>query len=253
MNIKNYILILLLALVTPVWGADGASELQQQAAQAYNSGDYAQAAENYETLISEGYFSADLYYNLGNAYYKDKKIAQAILNYERATLLAPGDGDVRANLEIAREQVVDKIDTVGRIFLVEWIDAVIDSRSSNSWAVVAIVAFITFLLSLALYLFGNRIWAKKLGFFLGLAMVMVALFANYGARVQRDKLVERNSAIVFASSVSCKSTPAVSGTNLFVLHQGTKVTIKSKLGEWSEIVLSDGNVGWIPSVDIVVI
>ncbi|MGL5893074.1 MAG: SH3 domain-containing protein, partial [Bacteroidales bacterium] len=77
--------------------------------------------------------------------------------------------------------------------------------------------------------------------------------ANYSARVQRDKLVERNSAIVFASSVSCKSTPAVSGTNLFVLHQGTKVTIKSKLGEWSEIVLSDGNVGWIPSADIMVI
>ncbi|MGL4993855.1 MAG: tetratricopeptide repeat protein [Bacteroidales bacterium] len=253
MNIKNYILILLLALVSPLWGADGALDLQKQAAQAYNSGDYAQAAQHYESLLNEGYISGELYYNLGNAYYKDKNIAQAILNYERASLLSPGDDDVRVNLEIAREQVVDKIDTLGRIFLVEWIDAVVNSRSSNGWAVVAIVAFISLLLSLALYFFGNRIWAKKLGFFLGLFMVMITLFANYGARVQRDKLVERNSAIVFASSVSCKSTPAVSGTNLFVLHQGTKVTIKSKLGEWSEIVLSDGNVGWIPSADIVVI
>lgn len=241
--------ILLWALLAPLFTLSAA--LQQEAAEAYNAGQFALSAERYEALVAEGYESADLHYNLGNAYYKEGRVAAAILNFERALLLSPGDEDIRTNLEIAKLQTVDKIEPLGRIFLLEWIVTLLNTASSNGWAKVAIVAFLLLLSTVALYFFANRSWARKVGFFAGVVLLFLVIFANYAASHQKSRLTERTSAIVVAKSVTCKSTPAMSGTNLFVLHEGTKVTLKSKLGEWSEIQLADGNVAWIPTADIV--
>lgn len=241
--IKWILRLTLLLIPTLLFAQTG---VQTEAAQAYEKGDFSKSAELYQSLASEGYQSADLYLNLGNAYYKSGNVAKAILNYERGLLIAPGDIDLKTNLEIARLKTVDRIEPVGEIFLSRWMDSVRNLYSSNQWAVIAIGSFILLLGCFALYFIGGRVWMKKVAFFSSLLMIIVTLFANVASAQQKAYLLERNSAIVFAKSVTAKSTPSESGTDLFVLHEGTKVTVRTKVGSWNEIELSDGNVGWIP-------
>ena len=230
-----------------------ANNIQQEAVQAYEKGEYQKAADLYESLTKEGYNSADLYYNLGNAYYKAGENAQAILNYERALLYAPNDADLKTNLEIAKLKTVDKIDPVEKIFIYNWIDSIRNMNTSNQWATIAVGAFVLFLGCFALYFIGGKVWMKKIAFFSAILLFILILFANSAASAQKERLVNRDYAIVFAKSVTAKSTPADSGTDLFVLHDGTKVKVKSKVGEWYEVELADGNIGWIPSSKLEII
>lgn len=230
-----------------------ANNIQQEAVQAYEKGEYQKAADLYESLTKDGYNSADLYYNLGNAYYKVGENAQAILNYERALLYAPNDADLKTNLEIAKLKTVDKIDPVEKIFIYNWIDSVRNMNTSNQWAAIAVGAFILFLGCFALYFIGGKVWMKKIAFFSAILLFILILFANSAASAQKERLVNRDYAIVFAKSITAKSTPADSGTDLFVLHDGTKVKVKSKVGEWYEVELADGNIGWIPSSKLEII
>ena len=230
-----------------------AQDLQKQAADAYTKGNYTQSAELLESLLTQKGESADLYYNLGNAYYKSERIAEAILNYERALLLAPGDNDIRHNLEIAKLKTVDKITPVGTFLLADWLDSILMQLSSNGWAESAIVLFLLFIIALFLYFFAGRVWLKKVSFFGGIFVLFLSLFSIYAAYSQKSLLEEQTQAIVFSSSVVAKSTPDESGTDLFVLHQGTKVTLKDKVGEWTNVALEDGNVGWIQNSSFQVI
>lgn len=241
----KWILRLTLLLIPTLLFAQTA--VQKDAAQAYEKGDFTKAAELYQSLADEDYQSADLYLNLGNAYYKSGEVAKAILNYERGLLIAPGDADLKTNLEIAHLKTVDRIEPVGEIFLSRWMDSVRNLYSSNQWAVIAIVSFILLLGCFALYFIGGKVWMKKVAFFSALLLIVLTIFANVASAEQKVRFVERNSAIIFAKSVTAKSTPSESGTDLFVLHEGTKVKVRTKVGNWNEVELSDGNVGWIPT------
>lgn len=172
---------------------------------------------------------------MGNAYYKDNHYAEAILNYERALLLSPGDEDVRFNLDMAKSHITDKIEPVETFFLTMWFHSVRDSLSSNAWAVVGIVSFLLIIVCLFLYFFTRIVVLKKIGFFLGLILVLVTIIANNFAFSLKDKLTDREEAIIFAPTITVKSSPADSGTDLFILHEGTKVSVLSTVGEWSEI------------------
>ena len=222
----------------------------KEAESAYAQEDYAKAIELYESVLKNYGESAAVYYNLGNAYYKDGQIASAILNYERSLLLDPGDSDIRFNLEMARQRTVDKIEPIGDFFLVEWFNAVQNLGSVNSWARMGIFCFLLLIVCLVIFFFSRWIRLKKVGFYVGILMIVLIIFANIFASRQKDELVNRTHAIVFAPTVTVKSSPDASGTDLFVLHEGTNVTVKSTLSGWSEIVLDDGNVGWLPSSDI---
>ena len=222
----------------------------KEAEEAYAKEDYTQAIELYESVLKSYGESAMVYYNLGNAYYKAGKVAPAILNYERALLLNPGDSDTRFNLQVARQKTVDKIEPIGEFFLTRWIGTVEDVYSADGWAKWGVASFVLFIGCLVLFFFSKWIRLKKIGFFAGICFLLISLVANLFADSQQDKLLHRADAIVFASTVTVKSSPDASGTDLFILHEGTKVTIKSTLGEWSEIQLEDGNVGWMPSKEI---
>ena len=224
-----------------------AQDVVTQANEAYEQEDFKKAIELYETALKEQGKSADLYYNLGNAYYKDNHYAEAILNYERALLLSPGDEDVRFNLDMAKSHITDKIEPVETFFLTMWFHSVRDSLSSNAWAVVGIVSFLLIIVCLFLYFFTRIVVLKKIGYFLGLILVLVTIIANNFAFSLKDKLTDREEAIIFAPTITVKSSPADSGTDLFILHEGTKVSVLSTVGEWSEIKLSDGNRGWMPT------
>ena len=222
----------------------------KEAEAAYSKEDYAKAIELYEGILRDEGESAAVYYNLGNAYYKAGKIAPAILNYERSLLLTPGDGDARFNLQMARQKTVDKIEPVGEFFLVKWFNQVEDLASADAWGQWGILFFLVFILCLVLFFFARWIRLKKIGFYVGLLSLVLVVFSNIFASRQKADMLNRTRAIVFVPTVTLKSSPDASGTDLFVLHEGTSVTVKSTLGEWSEIMVEDGHVGWMLSKDL---
>ncbi|MGP1420670.1 MAG: tetratricopeptide repeat protein [Tannerella sp.] len=222
----------------------------KEAEVAYKQENYAKAIELYEELLKNNGESYQIYYNLGNAYYKTNKIAPAILNYERALLLNPGDGDIRFNLEMSRLRTTDKIEPIGEFFLVKWFRSIRNLLSVDVWASMGIACFILFIGCLILFFFSKWMRLKKIGFYAGIFLLLTVVLANIFAWSQKKALITRDTAIIFASTITIKSSPDTSGTDLFVLHEGTKVQIKSTLGEWYEIRLEDGKEGWIPQKEL---
>jgi tetratricopeptide (TPR) repeat protein len=245
-------IIILLLFIGTAWGISS-QDVIQQANEAYTKGEFTQAIDLYQQAVEENGVSAEAYYNIGNSYYRINKIASAILYYERALLLSPGDKDIRFNLEIAKLKTVDKIEPVGEFFLIDWYNALRDLFSTNQWSRVALISFVLFILSLILFFFTRKIVLKKLGFYSGLVVLVLTLLANVFAYSQKKKLIDRNTAIIFSPTVTIKSSPDNSGTDLFILHEGTKVEIKSQLSGWNEIETVDGNVGWIKKEEIEII
>ena len=217
----------------------------QKAEEAYINGNYDEAINLYEEALSEGE-SSELYYNLGNAYYKKDEIASAILNYERALLLAPGNGDIRFNLEMSKTKLTDRIEPIETFFLVKWYHDLQDVQSSNGWAKTGVLFFVLLIACLFLFFFSKVTVFRKISFFAGLVFIVVILFTNIFAFNQKNKLSQKKYAIVFEPAVTVKSSPRPDGKELFVIHEGIKVYIKSTLNDWGEIELEDGNVGWIP-------
>lgn len=220
---------------------------------AYIRNDYASAIQIYETLLQEGE-AAELYYNLGNSYYKTNDIARAILNYERALLLQPGNQDIRANLEIARAKTVDKVTPVPEIFFIAWGKSLINCLSIDAWAILSVVCFVLFLISLSVFFFSRRTAWKKVSFVSSLVFIVIVILGNIFASQQKDELMNRKEAIILSPSVTVRSTPSESGTSLFIIHEGRKVEIKDdSMREWKEIRLEDGKVGWLPASSIEII
>ena len=224
-----------------------------QADSAYQQEQYQQAAQIYEQLLKRGE-SADLYYNLGNAYYRMDDITHAVLAYERALLLSPGDADVRFNLQMARSKTVDKIVPESEMFFVTWYRSLVRLMSVDAWARTAIVALLSAMLLILVYLFAQRIWLRKVGFFGGVLFFVVFLAANiFGFQLQQS-LLHRTGAIIIRSAVPVKSTPSQNGTDLFILHEGTRVNIiDDTMKGWREIRVADGKSGWVEVKDIEVI
>ncbi|WP_029626573.1 tetratricopeptide repeat protein [Thermophagus xiamenensis] len=225
----------------------------EQGNEYYSQSEYEKAIEMYQSILQSGLESAAVYYNLGNAFYKSGKLPEAILNYERALLLSPQDNDIRYNLELAYEQTADKIDKIELFFLTKWFTSIRNLNDSDGWAIYSIVTFIIFLIGAGFYLFGKNSGTKKVAFSAAIIFLLSTITFYGFSSYQKDKLVNRTHAIIFTPTVNIKSSPDQSGTNLFVLHQGTKVELISKLGEWWNIRLEDGNEGWIHESDIEII
>lgn len=220
---------------------------------AYLRNDFQSAIQIYESLLKEGE-SAEVYYNLGNSYYKEDDIARAILNYERALLLSPGNSDIRANLDIARSKTIDKVTPVPEVFFVSWFKSLINWLSIDEWAHLSIAFFILFLISLWLFFYSKFVIGKKIGFVACIVLLLLVVFSNIFAFQQKKYFTIRDKAIVLAPSITVRSTPSESGTSLFILHEGHKVKIEDdSMREWKEISLEDGKVGWLPSSSIEVI
>lgn len=244
--------VLLLALMA--WlPSDAGAITKANADSAYARQQYQQAIKDYEELLHDG-VSAELYYNLGNAYYRTDNITRAVLNYERALLLSPGDGDIRFNLQMARSKTIDKITPESEMFFVTWYHALVNIMSVDGWARTALVSFALAIVLALAYLFSARIWVRKVGFFGGLTFIAVFILANLFAYQQRQELVNRTGAIIISSAVPVKSTPSKSGTDLFILHEGTKVEITDgTMRGWKEIRVADGKEGWIETSKIEII
>lgn len=247
----SFFIIFLLSFVQFV---QAESFTKADADKAYQENKYAEAIKMYENILATQGESAVVYYNLGNSYFKEKNMAKAVLNYERALLLNPGDADIRFNLDMARSKTVDQITPATEVFIVTWINSLTNMQSERGWAKIGIVSFICLLVGLALYIFSKRLFVRKIGFIGAVVLLVVTVCANLFARQKKNELMDRTGAIVMSPTVTVKSTPDESGTELFVLHEGTKVFVEdNSMKGWKEIRLEDGNKGWIPTGAIEII
>ena len=215
----------------------------------YATKQYSEAANMYAEMFQYGE-SAALYYNYANALYKSNQIGLAILNYERALRLDPTNEDIKFNLEFVNKMKTDKIEPLEKFFITEWSESLGKLLTSNEWAYASIISFITMLVLVLLYLFGRKVWLRKTAFFSAFFLLLFSIITMVYA-FQIKSLAENNlEAIVLAGTVSVKSSPDDSGTEVFVIHEGTKVNVLSTLSTWSEVRLADGNVGWLQSSTI---
>ncbi|MCW0482243.1 tetratricopeptide repeat protein [Gaoshiqia sediminis] len=240
--IISTIFILFLALTT-----FAQNQLLEKANQHYTAGEYEEAIKTYLEILNGNVESAELYYNLGNAYFKTNQFTQSIINYERAALLAPNDEDIRFNLELANQHVIDAIEPLPQVFFVRWFHNIVNKLSADGWAKLSVAAFIVALLLAGIFFFSQVTAIKRISFWAGILIVAISIFSfNFAAR-QKKRITEHNFAIITQPSVTVKSSPSESGTDLFLIHEGLKVKIKDSLGSWIEIRLADGNQGWLPA------
>ena len=242
--------MLLLLLLMPL---SASAITKAEADSAYAQGHYQQAAKHYEELLKQG-VSVDLYYNLGNAYYRMDEMPRAVLNYERALMLSPGDRDVRFNLQMARSKTIDKITPESEMFFVTWYHSLVNFTSVDGWARLALITLALAIVLVLVYLFTEPVWLRKAGFFGAFALLAVFVVANIFAYAQKQSFVERSGAIIMAPAATVKSTPAKQGTDLFLLHEGTRVDITDgSMRQWKRIRVADGKEGWIETSQIEVI
>ncbi len=255
---KAPVLAILLLLALPLSQARAAESypdsLWKAGVAAYTEGDFASALKDWEEIRSAGLVSKELYYNLGNAYFKTGEMARSILWYERAIKLDPSDADIRHNLDYARSLTQDRIDEVPEIFFEQWGHALCYLLPSNTWAVLCLVFLAAAIAMALLFLLGSTAGRRRAGFFVGIACLVLAFLGWDFAQWQRQEALAQDRAIVMRPVSSVKSSPsAESAKDLFILHEGTRVKILDNVGSYTNIELGDGRQGWIPAGDIEVI
>lgn len=214
---------------------------------AYNEGDYAKAAELYESILADNLHSAKLYFNLGNAYYKQDKLGKAILNYNRALRLAPADEDIRHNLEYATEATKDNIEEIPEFFLTTWVKKVRNLMGCDGWTIFSYAMLIVALIGALAYLLAEVLTYRKAGFYTLCIAALLFIVSTIFAYNEREALVNSAEAIIMSSAAPIKSSPDRAATDLFVLHEGTKLTTGESIDGWVEIRIADGRKGWIES------
>lgn len=220
----------------------------------YENEKYAEAAAAYKSLVKDNGVAYEVYYNLGNCYYKMDDVPQAVLCYERAYLLNPGDADLRVNLALARGKTVDKVVPPSEMFFVTWWRELTHCMNIASWTTIGVLAFVLMLVGIALYMFMPTLWVRKVGVYGAMALFVVSVVANLAAWSQHDDMVSRDSAIVMSPAVTVKSSPSDRSTDLFVIHEGSKVKIiDGSMKEWIEVKFEEGKQGWIPTSSVEVI
>lgn len=245
---KRYTLLIILSLASVF--SLRAQEVEQwfeQANAAYNVGNYDSAVALYEQILATDVESVSLYYNMGNAYYKKSEYPMAIYYYEKALKLDPSNDDVRTNLAIANLAIVDKIEPVPQSFIVKGWNGLKHCFSGDQWAYVSSVAFALLLVSVWLFVRARRTGWRKVGFFVGIIVALaLALSVLFAAQLKNASL-KQDQAIVMTPTVTVKSSPNTASVDLFVLHEGTKVSILDEADGWSKIRIANGSVGWLQS------
>jgi len=251
---KNTIIIVLISILAFSYTFSENFETEFTKANAsYQKGDYLSAIQNYKLIINSGFESSVIWYNLGNCYYKLNKTADAIISFERAKLLAPNDEDIDFNLKVANLRTVDRFQTIPRIFFIDWYDYWKNMFSSEVWSTIMIVLLWFTVLSFAAFLLVWSVSARKIFFSAGLVSLVIALVCLFFATKKSTEELNRDNAIVFKPSAYVKSSPDEKSTDLFILHEGTKIKVLDAVGGWKKIKLANGNLGWIQEKAIEVI
>ena len=213
----------------------------------YNQGNYTEAIEKYTSIINNGFESAELYYNLGNAYYKINDIANSIFYFEKSLLLDPNNNETKNNLSFSQNMTIDRIETVPVNQVSKFISKYTNVFDYNTWLLISIIFEFLSLIVFSLYLFNKNSDTKKRFFSIGsifLFFFIIFLILGINSKSEYEK---NNPAILFENRISFKSEPNERSEDLFLLNEGTKVNVLEKLNEWSLVELSNGSKGWILS------
>ena len=248
------ILMLLLPFATEASNDAYVDSLWNSANQAYMEGRWSDAVAEYELISGMGLESAPLYCNTGDAYFKDGNVPMAILFYERALKLDPSYEDARYNLQLLNSTIQDRIDPVPDFILKVWAKDICYVMNSDAWAVCFIVLLALTLAMALLFVLGATAAGRRTGFFAGIVTLLFAVASLSFSIWQKNDYMSADTAIVMRPVTSVKSSPSVeASTDLFILHEGTKVRILDRVGNWSNVELADGRQGWMLSKDIEVI
>ncbi len=226
------------------------NSLQQKAEKAYSEKRYKEAIADYEGILKEGNTSYELYYNLGNAYYKNNEIGKAIYNYELANKLKPNNEDVKTNLRIANEKTVDDIESKENFFLGAIKTRFVNSLTTTGWAWLSIISLSSCLLFAFVYFMAKQILFKRIGFFISCIM-LITFFSSMslGFAALHNKQ-QTKFAIIIARETKIHDEPTKISASKFSLHEGSKVRVLETTAEWTNIRLENGNEGWVSTSDI---
>jgi tetratricopeptide (TPR) repeat protein len=241
-------MILLMSMLFGVVSASPDS-LFIKANELYQNGKYELALEQYRQVLVFGQESADLYYNMGNAAYRSNNIGYAILYYEKALKLDPSHEDASNNLEFAARYRVDTFEEVPELFISTWMRVFLKKFSERTWSLVSLVIFIIVSFAILMFIFSRRLVLKKIAFFTALIGIVLFIAAFSAAIARHKSIIHPDAAIISAPSVVVRSSPSDTGTELFILHEGTKVKVNEGVNGWQNIRVIDGREGWISSTD----
>lgn len=246
---KRYLIILSGILLSINLFAENFKILSDSAMNHYLNNDYENALKIYDSIYQQSYSSADLFYNMGNCHYKLGDIANSIYFYEKALVIQPNDKDIQHNLGIANLSLKNKVEQLPEIFYISWYNKFISLISSDGWAILSIILFITSLILFGLFLFSKKIVLRKTGFIVGIIFFISSLCTLIFSRTQAKKITDNHYAIIFESSM-VKSSPGSESHNLFEIDEGLKVFVKDSVNSWINIRLADGKEGWIPAENL---
>ncbi len=227
--------------------------LWNKANTAYANDNYIGAERIYNEILNRDVHSAALYYNLGNVHHKRSELGLSLLYYYRALRMSPSDDDILHNIEVVKAKTTDQIDSVPKIFIAEWSDYIGSLLSCIEWSVLSVVLLALALSAILLYLLTDSLRLRRIGFGAALVLGLIFVVATRHALISRSELMNPNSAIVMSSALSVTSSPSKGATELFILHEGTKVEVLTRHNEWSEIKINDGKKGWVDSRKIEII
>ena len=243
-----------LFLITILFGwisySQTSQELFSEANDLYKTEAYSKAIEKYLSIEEQGLESSDLFFNLGNSYYKLNKVAPSIYYYEKALKMNPLHKDAKTNLTFAKRMTIDKIDTLPKSFLQRISENVIQKLPYDTWAIIAVIAsFLASILFLVYrYSYSTR---RKLLYFNSTILAVVILILSVIFAFENFEIAQNNrTAIIFSPKTEIKNAPTSTSDDIFELHEGTKVLVLDELDDWKKIKLSDGKIGWLSSEDL---
>lgn len=244
--------IVVLSIIFPVFASVDDS-LMQQGNTAYQNEDYNLAIDCYQEIIQHGNEGAILYYNLGNAYFKAKQIAPALLWYERALRLDPSNEDIKHNIAYANLQITDKIEPLPQMFLTRWWNGLSQSMTATSWAIMAVVFGALFALLIAVMIISRQRWLSVTSIILAFISLIIVIFSLIFASKEAKRYTQQPEAIIMQLVVNAKGTPNETGASLFVIHEGLKVAVTDRVNDWVEIKLPSGEKGWVEESSLEII
>jgi tetratricopeptide (TPR) repeat protein len=244
MKMKYFIGLMMVLLSLTSTAQDFSSKLLK-AQDLYARSQYDSAALIYQSIIDGGYQSPELYYNLGNSYFKLDEIPSAILYFEKAARLNPNDENIQHNLQLCNSMIPDRIDQLPQLFFIRWYVSLYNYFPIDTWASIIIVLMGIFSVFFLIFLLSERILLKKLGFWSAVLFLLLTMFSLFLTYQKYSSFKQHNDAIIFTPSITVKSSPTQNSVDLFVLHEGTKVTILDTVSGWKKVKIQNGSVGWI--------
>ncbi len=229
--------------------AQASADLFDNANEAYTAGEFDKATALYDSILKQGNYSWELQFNLGNCHYQLNNVPEAVLHFEKALKLNPGEEDILINLELANARCVDKNSIDKSIRISAWVSQLL-GFAPNAWAWTAIFCFALSMTCFAAFYYNSNGKLKRLMFVVGVFMLLPTAVSFALSAMQTKTIVQSNYAIVFTPSVTLKSSPSEQSSNAFVLHEGSKIFIRNQENDWLEVQFSDGKVGWIQKVDV---